>query len=160
MRRSERGRRGVNRLAVVAEQSVGVENLADELGGRGAAGRGADGVGGDGAGEGQDAGGESAAGLVEANGVEAVDVIFGIVGAGILGGDAGERGDQAGICGDVEGSAGDAGPGAEGIGDGAFDFVELSRSSGRSYGEYCGLEQRREGSAPTAIEWGGKREMK
>ena len=108
----ERGGCGVDRLAIVAEQRVAIENLADELSGSGGADGDADGVGGDGAGEGQHAGGESVAGLVEANGVEAVDVVFGVVGTGVLGGDAGERRNQAGIGRGVEGGAGDAGPGA------------------------------------------------
>jgi hypothetical protein len=124
LRGGERCRSGEASLAVIAEERIGIENLSHELRARGRADGRADRVCGDGAGERQNAAGKSVARLVEANCVQAIDIVFGVVGAGILGGDTSERRAEAGICGGVEGGAGNAGPCAEGIGDGLLDFSE------------------------------------
>ena len=82
LRRGEPGGRGEGRLAVVAEERVGIEDLAGEYGGAGRAHRDSRRVGGDHAGEGEDACGEGRARLVEADGVESIDVVFLVVRAG------------------------------------------------------------------------------
>ena len=67
LRRGEPGGRGEGRLAVVAEERVGIENLAGEYGGPAEPTVSSRRVGGDHAGEGEDACGEGRARLVEAD---------------------------------------------------------------------------------------------
>src|SRR6202030_4457553 len=110
LRSGERAGSCVDRLLVVSEQGVGIENLAGKSGRSAHAHRNSGRVRGDDTREGQDARGERCAGLVETDRVEAVDVILLIVRAGICGADARDRSDESRVGGAVEGGASDARP--------------------------------------------------